>query len=53
MDQASLRSEQLANLTEDARRTLTAAGMGFTGLGVSGSAVQMRMNDPNQVGPRR
>ncbi len=50
VDQASLRAEQLANVTEDARRTLGDAGIAFSGLGVTGGQVQAHINDPGQVG---
>ena len=50
VDQASLRAEQLANLTEDARRTLGDANIGFTGLGVQNGRVQARIANAGQVG---
>ena len=49
VDQASLRAEQLANLSEDARRTLGDANIGFTGLGVQNGQVQLRVDAAAQV----
>ncbi len=49
VDQASLRAEQLANLTEDARRTLGDAHISFTGLGVINGQVQARIDAAVQV----
>ncbi len=49
VDQASLRAEQLANLTEDARRTLNDGHIGFTGLGVANGQVQARIDAAAQV----
>jgi preprotein translocase subunit SecD len=49
VDQASLRSEQLANITEDARRTLGDANIAFTGLGVQNGRVQARVTNAGQV----
>ncbi len=49
VDQASLRAEQLANVTEDARRTLGEGNIGFSGLGVANGQVQAHINDPVQV----
>ena len=49
VDQASLRAEQLANITEDARRTLGDANIAFSGLGVTDGQVQAHINDAGQV----
>ena len=49
VDQGSLRAEQLANVTEDARRALGEANIAFTGLGVRGGEVQARITNPAQV----
>ena len=49
VDQASLRAEQLANVTEDARRVLGAADIAFTGLGVQNGRVQARIGDAGRV----
>ncbi len=49
VDQASLRAEQLANITEDARRTLGDGNIGFSGLGVANGQVQAHINAPAQV----
>jgi preprotein translocase subunit SecD len=51
VDAASLRSEQLNNLTEDVRRTLGDAKIGFTGLAMQGDVVKLRVNDAGQVTP--
>jgi preprotein translocase subunit SecD len=51
VDAASLKSEQLNNLTEDVRRTLVDAKTGFTGLAISGDVVKLRVNDASQVTP--
>ncbi len=50
VDQASLRSEQLANVAEDARQTLTAAKIAFSGLGVVNGQVQAHIDNAAQAG---
>ena len=50
VDTDSLHKEQLTNLTEDVRRTLTDGSIGFTGLGVAGDTVRVRLNNQGQVG---
>ncbi len=51
VDSASLKSEQLGNLTEDVRRTLGDGKIGFTGLATVGDVVKLRVNDAAQVTP--
>ena len=46
VDTDALRNEQLANLTEDVRRTLQDAGVAFSGLGPANGAVRLEITDP-------
>lgn len=49
VDVAAIRTEKLTNLVEDTRTSLREAGIDFTGLGVVGGDVTVRINDPGQV----
>ncbi len=49
VDTAALQKQRLTNLTEDARRELQTAGTTFSGLGVVGDAVQVRITDPARL----
>ena len=49
VDTAALKKERLTNLTEDVRTRLRTEQLDFTGLGVIGSAVQVRITDPAKV----
>src|SRR3954464_4396061 len=49
VDTNALRQERLTNLVEDVRTTLRAEDIQFTGLGVAGGEVNVRINDPTQV----
>ena len=51
VDVQALRAEKLTNLTEDARTALTKEQIAFTGLGVVGGEVNVRITDPAQVQP--
>jgi preprotein translocase subunit SecD len=53
VDTDALRKEQLTNLVEDARRTLQTANITFTGLGINGAALQVRIDNPAQIGAAR
>ena len=48
VDQASLRSEQLSNITEDVRRTLGDANIAFNGLGQQNGRVAVQVTNPAQ-----
>jgi protein-export membrane protein SecD len=48
LDSAEVRKDWLENLRDDARRRLRDAKIGFTGLGVTGNGVQIRLSDPAQ-----
>jgi len=49
LDQKELRTDWLNNLREDARRTLREAKIGFSAIGVSGDAVQVRLVKPEET----
>jgi protein-export membrane protein SecD len=49
LDAKELRTDWLNTLREDARRTLREAKIGFSGIGVSGDAVQVRLAKPEDT----
>ena len=49
MDTKELEKDWLATLRDDARKQLREAKVGFTGLGVTGTAVQVRIAKPEDV----
>lgn len=49
VDVEALRAEKLTNLNEDARAALTKEEIAFTGLGVVGGEVNVRITDPADV----
>lgn len=49
LDQKELRTDWLNNLREDARRTLREAKIGFSGIGIAGDAVQVRLVKPEET----
>ena len=49
VDTAALQKERLTNLVEDVRTRLRAASIDFSGLGLSGPGVGVRINNPAQV----
>jgi preprotein translocase subunit SecD len=49
VDTAALRRERLTNLTEDVRTKLHGEQIEFTGLGVSGDTIGVRVSDPARV----
>ena len=49
VDTDALLTEQLTNLVDDARRTLQAANIGFTGLAQGDGAVRVRIDNPAQI----
>ncbi|MEO8811826.1 MAG: protein translocase subunit SecD [Caulobacteraceae bacterium] len=49
VDTAALRKERLTNLTEDIRTHLRAEPIEFTGLGIVGDQIGVRITDPAQV----
>ena len=49
VDTAALNVEKLNNLIEDVRRELQTKRIAFSGLGVAGGAVSVRITDPAQV----
>jgi preprotein translocase subunit SecD len=49
MDTEELKKDWLTNLREDARRVLREGKIGVTGLGVSGGALQVRLNKPEDM----
>ncbi len=49
VDTVALRKERLTNLTEDVRTKLRADQIEFTGLGVSGDTIDLRIADPTKV----
>ncbi len=51
VDTDALLKERLTNLTEDIRTRLKADNIDFSGLGVVGTSVRVRLTDPAQVNP--
>jgi preprotein translocase subunit SecD len=49
VDTVALRKERLTNLTEDVRTKLRAGQIDFTGLGLTGDAIEVRISDPTKV----
>jgi len=49
VDTAALRTEKLTNLTEDVRTTLRTEQIDFTGLGIVGGEIGVRINDATKV----
>ncbi len=49
LDQNEIRKDWLSNLREDARKTLRDAKIGFSAIGVSGDAVQVRLVKPEDT----
>jgi preprotein translocase subunit SecD len=49
LDQNEIRKDWLANLREDSRKTLREAKIGFSAIGVSGDAVQIRLVKPEDT----
>ena len=49
VDTNALRKERLTNLTEDVRAKLQAEQIDFSGLGVSGDTINVRITDPTKV----
>ncbi len=49
MDTAQVRKDWLSNLRNDARKELRDAKIGFTGLGVEGNAVQVKLSKPEDA----
>jgi len=49
VDTASLKAEKLTNLIEDSRTTLQTKQIVFSGLGLNGDGVSVRITDPAQV----
>jgi preprotein translocase subunit SecD len=49
LDQNEIRKDWLANLREDSRKTLREAKIGFSAIGVSGDAVQVRLVKPEDT----
>ncbi len=49
LDEKELRTDWLNNLREDARKTLRDAKIGFSGIGVAGDAVQVRLVKPEDT----
>ncbi len=49
VDTAALQKQKLTNLTEDARRELGTLGAAFSGLGVVGDTVQVRITDSTKL----
>ena len=49
VDLAGLRRERLSNLVEDVRTQLRGERILYTGLGISGNGVSVRINDPAQI----
>jgi len=49
VDTAALQKERLTNLAEDVRTRLRAASIDFSGLGLSGAGVGVRISNPAQV----
>ncbi len=49
LDEKELRTDWLNNLREDARKTLRDAKIGFSGIGVAGDAVQVRLAKPEDT----
>jgi preprotein translocase subunit SecD len=49
LDQNEIRKDWLSNLREDARKTLREAKIGFSAIGVSGDAVQVRLVKPEDT----
>ncbi|MBV9510688.1 MAG: protein translocase subunit SecD, partial [Caulobacteraceae bacterium] len=51
VDTAALKAEKLTNLVEDVRTTLRGQQIVFSGLGLTGQVVTVRITDPTQVKP--
>ena len=49
IDQNDIRTDWLTNLREDARRSLREARIGFSGIGVSGRVLQVRLVKPEET----
>ena len=49
VDTAALRKERLTNLTEDVRTKLQAEQIEFSGLGVTGDTIDVRITDPSKA----
>src|SRR5580693_538696 len=49
VDTAALRKERLTNLTEDVRTKLQAEQIEFSGLGVTGDTIDVRITDPSRA----
>ena len=49
MDTKEVRKDWLKTLRDDARKRLREAKIGFTGLGIAGNAVQVRLAKPEDI----
>ena len=53
VDTAALKKERLTNLTEDVRTKLQSAQIDFSGLGLTGESISVRITDPAKIDAAR